>query len=417
VYESAETEMEGKVDEVFRRIIASVPRKEKPEVAVQKWLAAAAELFSRRPDELDAPTPPPTALQESIQQRALEIVPRLGADIRQWLFALAEEPETRLAGGQRASKWLAAHLSTVAEKLREMQRRFCVESSHAERLLAPADPRQKSRSPRPNVSEFAALFTQYCRLRLYETAADVAAQICQNLQSHIATTSDELQEAARDLKHLGQQLVPSHGAGEAPTGGDELAPLRELVAETLRLGNDESAAQIDDYFTRGLFVVAGGLREVLLCNDKRQEFLKQFHAQARQAVLARLQAIDLAAMLLGGSQFAGGEQVIRNCLKQIQPALQQCGGQRRLLCVLPENRLLEATSQQLAEHLGTEYFQQAPTIVRDASSDIVLLIEMGGVSLHQAAAALIDFRHDLAEVASRLHTRNDVSWQPLLMRE
>ena len=238
------------------------------------------------------------------------------------------------------------------------------------------------------------------------------------MQSHIATTNDALQEVARDLKHLGQQLAPGRSGGEESAAGDELAPLRESVAETLRLGNDEAAAQIDEYFTSGLFFDVGGLREVLLCNDKRQAFLKQFYAQARQAVLARLQAIDLAAMLLGDqSQLVGGEKLMRNCLKQIQPALQHCGGQRRLLCVLPENRLPAATATQLSERIGTEHFQQAPTIVRDASSDVVLLMEMGGVSLHQAAAALIDFRLDLADVASRLHTRNDVPWQPLLMRE
>ena len=111
----------------------------------------------------------------------MKVVPRFGKDIREWLLALAEEPGTRIAGAQRASKWLSTHLSTVAEKLREMQRRFFLEASHAERLLAPADPRQKSRSPRPNSSELAGLFTQYCRLRLFETAADIggkSANVC-----------------------------------------------------------------------------------------------------------------------------------------------------------------------------------------------------------------------------------------------
>jgi hypothetical protein len=45
---------------------------------------------------------------------------------------------------------------------------------------------------------------------------------------------------------------------------------------------------------------------------------------------------------------------------------------------------------------------------------VVLLFETGGLSLKHAAAALIDSRIDLTEVASRLHTRSDVTWTPLL---
>jgi hypothetical protein len=43
----------------------------------------------------------------------------------------------------------------------------------------------------------------------------------------------------------------------------------------------------------------------------------------------------------------------------------------------------------------------------------VLLFELGDVSLPHAAAHLIDFRRDLAEAATRLHTRSDISWTPM----
>jgi hypothetical protein len=43
----------------------------------------------------------------------------------------------------------------------------------------------------------------------------------------------------------------------------------------------------------------------------------------------------------------------------------------------------------------------------------VLLFELGDISIAHAAAHLIDFRRDLAEAATRLQTRSDVTWTPV----
>jgi hypothetical protein len=52
-------------------------------------------------------------------------------------------------------------------------------------------------------------------------------------------------------------------------------------------------------------------------------------------------------------------------------------------------------------------------VVPGAAGDLDLLIELGDISLPHAAAHLLGFRRDLAEAATRLLTRCDVTWTPV----
>ena len=105
---------------------------------------------------------------------------------------------------------------------------------------------------------------------------------------------------------------------------------------------------------------------------------------------------------------------MRKCLTDAQPWLQRCGGRRRLVCVIPELLAEHYSSATLAAQLGPGIFRQLPGVVPDASTDLVLLYELGDISVPHAAAHLIDFRPDLIDAASRLHTRSDITWTPLV---
>ena len=65
--------------------------------------------------------------------------------------------------------------------------------------------------------------------------------------------------------------------------------------------------------------------------------------------------------------------------------------------------------------MGTSAFRQMPGVAAGAASDLVVIFELGDVSVAHAAAHLIDFRRDLAEAASRLQTRSDVTWTPVFV--
>ena len=81
--------------------------------------------------------------------------------------------------------------------------------------------------------------------------------------------------------------------------------------------------------------------------------------------------------------------------------------------VIPHQLVCQYSSASLASLLGPGMFTQLPAVAPGTSSDLVLLFELGDISLPHAAANLIDFRRDLAEAASRLQTRCDITWTPV----
>jgi hypothetical protein len=153
------------------------------------------------------------------------------------------------------------------------------------------------------------------------------------------------------------------------------------------------------------------LRAVITAGgEERQKLLALVRLAARQAVLSKVQSIDLASLLLAGQN---GESPLAKCLSTAEPWLQRCGGRRRLLFVIPPQLVEQYNSATLAAQLGSTIFRQLPGVVPGGVSDLVLLYELGDVSVAHAAANLIDFRRDLADAASRLQTRSDVSWTPV----
>jgi hypothetical protein len=180
----------------------------------------------------------------------------------------------------------------------------------------------------------------------------------------------------------------------------------------LRGSDEQLAAVLDEQLTVNLLSAAGGLRPAITAGGQQREALvTHLHNAARQAVLGRLAAIDIAGSALAG---ASEEHPIRRCLGGAKPWLQQSGGKRRLYCIFPAEAAQSTSPELLQTQIGPEEFSQPPTVVPDVSGDLVLLFEMGEMSVKHAAAALIDYRCDLAELAGRLQTRSDVTFAPLL---
>ena len=146
--------------------------------------------------------------------------------------------------------------------------------------------------------------------------------------------------------------------------------------------------------------------------DARQNLVATIRTAARQATLGKIESIDLTSLLLAGKE---GESPLAKCLAEAQPWLERCGGRRRLIFVIPQQRVSQYSSAGLAAQLGPNFFKQLPGVAPGTSSDLVLLYELGDISLPHAAAHLIDFRRDLAEAAGRLQTRSDVTWTPVFV--
>jgi serine/threonine protein kinase len=409
----ATAELGGDAEAFFRNLMGP-PDPGNDGLMLQRWLGSAYELFGRPQEDLSAPALP-GELAQALDHRIGPWIAEVGTSLRKGIEAIVEEPGARIAGARRAAKWFVAHLKSLVDRMREMRGRVMAEWRTVEACLDPAQPDRpaKGKLPRRTHAELATLFQQYCRLRMFDLAAVRAGQVAYALQSHAGAAHDALLDLGRELEHLAAQFPAEDTVScTASSTSLEFCSMRETVAEHLRSAEDLLACQIDDQIAKSLFNVKGGLRAVISAGgEAREQLVSLLRTTSRQAVLTKLQSIDLASLLLAG---AASDSPLHKCLTDAQPWLQRCGGRRRLLCVIPEQLAEHYNSATLAAQLGPNVFRQLPAIVPDSTGDLVLLYELGDLSLPHVAANLCDFRADLIDAAARLHTRSDITWAPLV---
>jgi hypothetical protein len=226
---------------------------------------------------------------------------------------------------------------------------------------------------------------------------------------------DSMVDLQRELSHLAVQF-PLSEAGDATPASNapaEVSAVRSSVVQELKAAEESLTRQLDEHLTHAVFSTQGGLRAVVTAGgEARHNLIATIRTGARQAAVAKLQSIDLASLLLAGKESDGP---LAKCLSEAQPWLQRCGGRRRLVFVIPQQLSNQYSSASLAAQLGSNLFTQLPGVTHGSPSDLVVLYELGDISLAHAAAHMIDFRRDLAEASSRLQTRCDVTWTPVFV--
>src|SRR5690606_37582255 len=89
-----------------------------------------------------------------------------------------------------------------------------------------------------------------------------------------------------------------------------------------------------------------------------------------------------------------------------------CGFARRTLAALPSGALYDGIARSIAEVRPTTH------VVRGDHREGWIAIEGSGVASQSLAVRLAHIHPDIADAASRLHTRSDIEWaNPLLLTE
>jgi eukaryotic-like serine/threonine-protein kinase len=408
VQQFAAADMSGDPEAFFRKLMVTGPR---GEPLVEKWVASSNDLFGL-PHSDTSIQAQPGELALALDERIGPWISQVGTGLREWIEAIVEDPNCRVAGAKRAAKWFQEYLKKLVDKLAEARARFSRETVAAAKALAGTE-NVKGKPARRTPQELTSSFLLYCRLRLFELSAQRAGQIAHSLQSHAVGAHDVMIDLKRDLDHLAAQFPVSENASAAPakSAAGEMATVRSSVASELKGAEESLARQLDEQLSQAFFAAQGGLRSVVAAGgETREKLLTALRTGARQAALAKVQSLDLATLLLVNQD---GESPLAKCLAEAQPWLERCGGRRRLIFVVPQQLVGQYSSANLAAHLGPTVFKQLPGLSPGTSSDLALLFELSDISLPHAAAHLIDFRRDLAEAACRLQTRCDINWTPV----
>ena len=167
--------------------------------------------------------------------------------------------------------------------------------------------------------------------------------------------------------------------------------------------------RFDGEFQASFLASCGGLLSLAEDDRKFNSALPAaMRCSARKLLVSFVKPIDLAQVLLSepGSEEAT-TPTLRDWLDRATPRLAGCGGSKRLVVVCGRNSLDPRLRDAIERAAG-----QGAAIVHDAAVDFALCYEWAGISPGRALAAVLGGRDVCARIASRLHVRIDVPWQP-----
>lgn len=323
---------------------------------------------------------------------------RLARDLHQWLMQRLDNEQERLAGTRQAAEWFAEHFKRVEADAKRLARGI------SNKILTIVNSVSESGDPSHALSAFDsagernAFAIKYFRLRVDLSALQATGHLVRTLQSELKNLREAIVEFGRHLRHLADRLDVSNDAVEQPSLS------ANPISQSLLIELPNLANKVDQQLQEQYINPAGGLFQTVTGNRKVISDL----LEALQSISA--EHVSLASRELSRSSGASCDmgQLIEHSEKA-RPLLADLGGFSRQIVVMPCQDLANGITAEVRETLGEDV-----SIVGGASGNMVLCNEVGSVPLSRVAIDLIECRRDYADFADRVHTRNDISWAPLL---
>jgi len=396
-----ESQFGSNIEALLTKLIAD-QQQDRPEATLAEVLQVVDTLFA------SAPGSKANAGEFVFGRRLETIVSPLGmkltADLQQWLLHRLDERQERLTGTQQAAEWFAQHLQRVetdASRLGQAIGRKLVDmTQHASAIAADTASRRNAGA----ADSVLAVAIQYFRLRLDLRALQATSQLTRMLQLELKNIREAIVEFGRHLRHLADTLTQDSNLGdEKQAGHDPVAP-QEPIIQTLLASLSGLTSQVDQDLQEQFISQQGGLFQTVMGNRKvMSDLLDTLQSIARQHVALAAREFDLS-----GEQTLDKETLLDSADQLISPLMNQ-GGSVSQLVVLPQQGNREQQLATVRDALGSETSLLAPS-----EGNRIVCSEVGQIPLARVAVKLIERRRDYAEFADRVHTRNDISWTPLI---
>ncbi len=239
---------------------------------------------------------------------------------------------------------------------------------------------------------------------------EVALKTDRAIRPFVTACSDRLRELWKDLNRLGEEFTPRQSAetADAPDQ-DPLTPFFGPLAETFARGRQQMVEQLDEAIRSSFFTPQRRLQDVFSDGPEvRAELVVLMRSAARKVFLHCVRDADLAR--LREAMTAEGVRELtaplRSCRDRATPKLLGLtGGAKRLLLAAPRSLDGERLGEKFREAIG-----DPATAVPGAWHEALVCYEAESLTLDRIAGRFLRVRPDCQELASRLHTRIDVSW-------
>ena len=339
---------------------------------------------------------------------------QLGNVMVQWILSLVDESQYHLRGAQQATRWYDQHLAALRDDAQQAEQKINGEIVHLYEELTGPPPTDKNarRAAAENPSPQQRM-EQYQRLRLFRLTLHGVRRVVTALRTRLEETSECLQDLRRVFTEMTQEFEFSnaavHQTSSAESELDEVEELSEALSDRVHGQISELATKLDEEFRNDFLDEFGGLRgtlgqDVNLYNN----ISSALRRTARELIMAAQENDDIISMVLPPDE--DPEKSVRRLVRFVEtatPELIDCGGTKRLLMVVPKASKYDRMKMVIERGLN-----ESVSVAYNNIGDAVLCYELDQIPLAQIAGKFIDNRRDYAEIAPRLHARNDITWSP-----
>jgi serine/threonine protein kinase len=337
------------------------------------------------------------SLRNSFLESAQRHGQQLGTPLEEWILALLDRSECRVAGAQQIAGWLKSRLDALAaEGIAQLKQA----RQAREQLFGELSGSSKSGSTsRPKATSVADDLRRYTYLLLQEATFESVLKCLAVVEAFVCRSSDRLRDLWKDLNRLADEFGTA-----GPTGreGSEHEPRAALLSEMADDAKDEiERSFLKNECTLGTLLSRRSHLRPQLVVALREAAKKVVRKASRQSVVARL------GEALTQTNDSDIDRILGKRLASLEQTACRSGGALRLLLSLTERALAPRIADRVAHITG-----EAPTLVCDPQGEMIAVYEIEQVPMTTIANRLIRSKPDCESLASRLHTRTDVNFGP-----
>ena len=391
--EVMKTRFEGKVERFYLKTLSTVEAAG-TEINLDSAKRIADELFSDL--NIENFEKAVRIMGDPVQRVVGPLGLKLAGELRRWVLERLDDRQERLPGAKRAVTWLSDHFEAVTRDAQRLLDRLGAQAAAStQEILENTDGKKTT----PSVSEkVLEKLLVYVRLRMDHASVLAARIISATLVAELKSLNETLVEFGRHLNHVAVAIQRNEEASE--DSSSSLQPVDDWLDPGMKAILPELADQVDEIVHEGFLAENGGLLETVMSNSRvRAGLLATIRERAHEVVCVQLQQRNLKERLDASSE----NQPESNRATLPQPL--NHGGAVRNLAVIP---------QQSSPEKSINAFSTDTTVVSDTTAEFSLCCEAQDIPLVPLAVEIIDGRRDYAEYATRVHTRKDIPWQPLV---
>jgi len=353
----------------------------------------------------------PTRFEASLRDAADKLAAGMASSLIESISQLVEAPRARLPAAIAAGSLFHEHVRNLRQAAEAVYQQDQADAAALWSRLQRGDlPGERfgwfGRFTASNDPEEHLL--RYCRLRLGATLHKQVSTLLEGIAHKLAALNDQLFKLRQSVEWLVAEFATAAATYENQPDAAGIYG-SALGDELERVRQPDYVAQFEQSLRDEWLASQGGLLGLAPRSAEEWHALRdQLLEHARRTVADSLAGLNAGQLLLkvcpSGEKLAGA---LTGAAEQAAPRLNRLECVDHLLVVVPRGPSCGEVVDAVRHGL------KPSTVVVGDEGDLVFCREAGGLSLAQAAAAMVEDRGDCAEAARRVLTRVDVPWATL----